>query len=192
MNEEGLLDVEQDSEIISDDTLSDQTDNPIGVVEVVPMTEEEIVQLAQGDILSDIGLGTISDSYLDYFEGIVQKLNINEHYVIWRASDNQYYIAYGEDIEENSGYFVGDCDYVTIFRDSGNTYNSPWYVSHGYGELDLHTTTYFVYSDLGKHPTVERGFSSLEAHAILFAIGFAVVYSVCHDIFDYVLGHLRR
>lgn len=192
MDENDIMDVQQTSETGSDDNITDTSADPVGAVEVVEMTEEEVMLLADGDTLSDIAYGTISDTYLDYFEGIIQKLQPDQHYVVYKSGDYSYVLAYGEEIEESSGYFVGSCDYVQIYRESTSNYNSNWYVSHSTGTLDLSTSLMFVYSDLGNHSTLERGFSSLEALCLLFAVGFAVVYSVCHDIFDYVLGHLRR
>ena len=45
---------------------------------------EEVLPEAVGFALGDTYPGTISDTYLDYFEGIVQKLPFNSHYVICR------------------------------------------------------------------------------------------------------------
>lgn len=195
MGENDIMDDEQTTPSSSDGSVVDSSGDSIGAVEVVPMTEEEIALLESGTLYAvgdTTGYGTISDSYLDYFEGIVQKLTPDQHYVIWKSGDYSYTLAYGESIKESTGIFTGACDTVQIYRDASSGYNTNWYTTTGSGELSLNSASLFVYSDLGMYPTVERGFSSLEAHTILFAVGFAIVFSVCHDIFDYVLGHLRR
>lgn len=179
MDEDNILDVQQPFEAGDVSSISDETDTPND-------NEIEVYALGSGTY------GTISDTYLDYFEGIIQKLSPDEHYVIWKSGDYSYTLAYGEDIAEEDGIFTGGCDVVQIYRDSSSNYNSNWYVEYSSDSLNLNTSQLFVYSDLGMYSTVERGFSSLEADTILFAVGFAVVFSICHDIFDYVLGHLRR
>ena len=179
MDEDIILDAEQSNETDDFSILSDETD-----------IEDDYT--IEPYVLDSGSYGTISDTYLDYFEGIVQKLPLDQHYVIWKTGDNSYTLAYGEDIREDSGSFYGSCDVVEVYRSSASGMNNIWQVRKGSDTLSFDSTNLFVYSDLGMYPTVERGVSSLEAHALLFAVGFAVVYSVCHDMFDYVLGHLRR
>lgn len=195
MDEDNILDVEQSDETGNVGDLSD-SDTGSGADSVEVMTDEELAELEEGDVsayaLGGGSYGTISDTYLDYFEGIVQKLSPEEHYVIWKSGDYEYTLAYGEEVTESDGIFTGLCDVVRIYRDSSGSYNSVWYVETASDSLSLDSSQLFVYSDLGMYSTIERGVSSLEANTILFAIGFSVVYSVCHDMFDYVLGHLRR
>lgn len=182
MDENDILDVEQSFEVVEDGSVIDESDTADSI-----STVDDGVQLLA---LSDTSYGTISSTYLDYFTGIVQKLPYDEHYVIWKSGDYRYTLAYGEGISLNGSVFSGDCNVVQIYRSSGS--NSYWYVDNSTDVLSLNANRLFVYSDLGMYPTVERGFSALEASTVLFAIGFAVVFSVCHDIFDYVLERLRR
>ena len=172
-------------EIVENDQLSEEIIAPIDEDPVLP---EEPVQVFS---VSGTYNGTISDTYLDYFEGIVQKLMPNEHYVIWRSGQYAYTLCYGENITLQGDYFSGDCNVVELYRSSDN-YNNDWYVSYSADILSLSAGDLFLYSDLGMYPTVERGFSSVESSMVVFAIGFAVVYSVCHDIFDYILQHIYR
>lgn len=138
-------------------------------------------------VLNDTYAGTISDTYLDYFAGIVEKLFFNEHYVIWRSGLNEYTMAYGSDLCLNGYVFTGsDCWVITIWRESDN-YSSNWYVSHSIDSVDLDASTSFVYTDLGViFPTVKRGWSSIEGTAFLFAFAFMFVFIVIRDIFKYV------
>ena len=154
---------------------------PVRIVEEVE--EEEELQVFA---LNGAYQGTISDTYLDYFEGIVQKLPFDTHYVIWRSGEYAYTLAYGESIELSDGVFIGDCDVVNIYRNTSN-YNNTWYVGYESDSLRLDSADLFIYSDLGMYPTVERGFGSLEANAILFAIGFSIVFSIVTKLFGAVV-----
>ena len=65
-------------------------------------------------------------------------------------------------------------------------------VTFGSDTFDLTPGTGFVYSDLEHFASLTEGGTHLEMLALLFAVGFAVVYSVCHDLFDYVMEHVYR
>lgn len=200
--DENILDVEQGVETDSDGNQLDSSDASVSVPleeysaeNPLPVTviEEEVEDT--GVTYADVGYeyGTISDTYLDYFTGIVEKLPFTEHYVIWKSGDYSYSMAYGKDLEYYPDLISGyDLECVRLYRETGN-YNTDWKVkTEQLNNLELRTNDLFVYSDLGHHPTVERGFSALESSAILFAVGFAVVYCVCHDIFDYIMEHVYR
>lgn len=152
---------------------------------------EEILPEAVGFALSDTYPGTISDTYLDYFEGIVQKLGYDTHYVIWRSGSYSYTLAYGSGIELNGSTFTGDCNTVQIYRES-ESYNSTWYVAQGSDTLSLNADSLFVYSDLGMYSTVERGFGVLESNTILFSVGLAFVVFILHDFFAGVQKLFKR
>lgn len=152
---------------------------------------EEILPEAVGFALRDTYPGTISDTYLDYFEGIVQKLDFGTHYVIWRSGSYSYTLAYGAQIELNGSTFTGDCNTVQIYRDSDN-YNSTWYVAQGTDTLALNADSLFVYSDLGMYSTVERGFGVLESNMLLFAVGLAFVLYIIGDFFADVKRLFKR
>lgn len=135
--------------------------------------------------------GTISSTYLEYFEGVVQKLDPDEHYVLWKSGDYEYTLAYGEELQLSGTTFTGECDTVQIYRNE-NTYNSDWYVDYGSEAVRFSADKLFCYSDLGNYSTLQRGDNNVQSWALLFAVGFFVVYSVCHDIFDYVLQLRNR
>lgn len=184
---------EEETETVEEEVSSDsvfeysfENPMPVQIVEPVP-TDEEIEVFA----LSGSYAGTISATYLDYFRGIVQKLKPNEHYVVYRSGQNAYTMVYGEEVELNGGRFTGTGSVVNIYRNSSSS-NNDWYVDYSSDSLNLSVGTLFVYSDLGMYPTLKEGGSSLEATALLFAVGFAVVYTVCHDIFDYVMQYIYR
>lgn len=134
--------------------------------------------------------GTISSTYLDYFEGIADKLGYGEDYVVFREGQYTYKMFWGEGLEESSGHFTGSgLHYCSIYTGSGS---SNMTVSRGTDSLSITAGTGFVYSSLGDFPNITKGGTHIETLAILFALGFSVVYNVCHDIFDYIMEHVYR
>lgn len=195
MNEDNIVDIEQPDEpsengaeigesdiensnteiVLGADALEElfTEENPIPVTIVEEKEEEQQLEVFA---LSGSYSGTISDTYLDYLEGIVQKLPYNDHYVIWRSGQYAYTLAYGENIKLDGSRFTGECDVVNLYRDD-SSYNNNWYVEYDTDTLSLNTGSLYVYSDLGLYPTVERGFSDIEAKTILFAVGFFRCFS---------------
>lgn len=163
-------------------------ENPMPVVIVEPEEEEYEMEVFA---LSGSYPGTISETYLNYFRGIVQKLDWKQHYVVYRSGLYSYTMVYGEDVELNGTRFTGSGNVVNLYRNSSSS-SSDWYVSYSTDTLSLSAGSLYVYSDLGMYPALKEGGSSIEFAALLFAVGFAVVYSVCHDIFDYVMEHVYR
>ena len=110
MNEDNVMDVEQSDELIENDSEIGESSLENGDTEIVltaealeelltepsepfPVTivEEEVEEYEiEPYALSGSYNGTISDTYLDYFEGIVQKLPFDSHYVIWRSGEYAY------------------------------------------------------------------------------------------------------
>lgn len=134
--------------------------------------------------------GTISSTYLDYFEGIADKLSFREHYVAFRSSQYEYLMAWGQDLLYDGYQFKGSAlSYCRIYTGSGSNNMS---VTFGSDTVYLTPGTGLVYSDLDHFASLTEGGTHLEFIALLFAVGFAVVYSVCHDLFDYVMEHIYR
>lgn len=134
--------------------------------------------------------GTISTSYLDYFEGIADKLSFTEHYVAFRASQYEYLMAWGEGLQYDGYQFKGSAlSYCRIYTGSGS---SNMKVTFGSDTVYLTPGTGLVYSDLDHFASLTEGGTHLEFSAVLFVLGFTVVYNVCHDLFDYVMQHVYR
>ena len=158
---------------------------------MVVETEEEPVEEVEVFALTGKYYGTISETYLDYFEGIVQKLSPGEHYVVWRSGQNAYNMAFGEEIVLDGSYFSGDCRSVSLYRSASNTSNE-WYCSFADDSLSLSATDLFVYSDLGEYPMLERGGTYGTDFALLLAVCVVTVFMLGHSIFDYIVKHLYR
>ena len=188
---EGSETTEEVTEFVEVVDLPEYTvDNPLPVMLVEP---EEVEEQTELEVYSLTGkyYGTISETYLDYFEGIVEKLTPREHYLIWRSGQYAYNMAYGEDIELDGTYFSGECECVTIYR-SSDSYSNDWYVDFTSDSLALSASDLFVYSDLGMYPTVERGFKHEEGVTCLFAFCVFTVFLLAKSVFDYIVKYIYR
>lgn len=165
------------------------SDEPLAVYLV---DEPEVMASAETySVSGGVYPGTISSTYLDYFSGIVDKLGFNDHYVAFRSGQYEYYLVWGEDLEYDLNQFRGSAlQYCRIYRNSGSDGN--YYTEFGSDTFYVSPGSGFVYSDLGNFSALTEGGTHLEFTTILFAIGFTVVYNVCHDIFDYIMEHIYR
>lgn len=184
----GESETDSQEELIEEPAEVYSLENPMPVQIVEPVEEEYELEVYS---LTGSYPGTISDTYLSYFRGIVQKLNWKEHYVVYRSGQYSYTMVYGEEVALDGSRFTGTGNVVNIHRNTSSS-SSDWYVSYSTDSIALSAGSLFVYSDLGDYPELKEGGTSLEFAALLFAVGFAVVYSVCHDIFDYVMEHVYR
>lgn len=152
-----------------------------------PLEDYEVETYAVGSTYP----GTISSSYLDYFTGIADKLSPSEHYVAYRSGQYEYTMAWGKELQYDGSRFRGDAlSICRIYRYSGSNYD--YMVEWFSDSVNVSPGGNFVYSDLGNYAALTEGGTGIEFTALLFAVGFAVVYSVCHDLFDYVMQHIYR
>lgn len=186
--QEGQDGAQESAEEEKEETEPYSAENPMPVMIVEPEEEEHELEVFS---LTGSYPGTISDTYLNYFRGIVQKLDWKEHYVVYRSGQYSYTMVYGEEVALSGTRFTGSGNVVNLYRNTSSS-NSDWYVGYSTDTISLSAGSLYVYSDLGMYPTLKEGGSSLEFTALLFAVGFAVVYSVCHDIFDYIMEHVYR
>lgn len=157
-------------------------------VYLVDNPEESSIELyaASGSVYP----GTISTTYLAYFEGIADKLPLTDHYVVFRSGQYSYEMYWGDSLTESSGQFSGDnLNYCSVYTGTGSQNMT---VSWGTDSLALSAGTGYVYSDLGRFPNLAKGGTSVETLTILFALAFFAVYNVCHDIYDYVMEYIYR
>lgn len=172
MNETNDLLVEQ----------SDQTDN---IIPTPTPAADPLLDTPTVYVINDTYAGTISDTYLDYFRGIAEKLPYDQHYVVWRTGSNSYSMAYGENINVNGYYFTGEDLWITTIYRDGDNYMSNWYVHHDVDEIAIDAFDIFVYSDLGEtFPDLRQGGGNIEMYALLFAVAFLFAFIVLRDIFN--------
>lgn len=100
--------------------------------------------------------GNIGTSYLTYFQDLLPKLKLNDHYVFFRSDQYEYMMVVG-DLEYNDG-IITSADTVTVYTlTSNSSYNS--YYAYNVSTLDeftLYTSDILIYSDIGNFPELEE------------------------------------
>lgn len=99
--------------------------------------------------------GNISTSYLTYFEDLLPKIKLGDHYVLLRSSQYDYSMIVG-DITHDNGVFSSatPCTVYTLSSTSGyNSYNS--YTVTTVNDFQLVSNDILIYSDLGNFPELE-------------------------------------
>ena len=99
----------------------------------------------------------LSTQNISIFEGLVAKVPLNQHYVYWRESQNQYCFAYGDITLQGNGVFVGNgsitlCRYTGV-SSSGYSIYYTW-DSVTDNAFTLRAGENLVYSDLGAYPSL--------------------------------------
>lgn len=90
--------------------------------------------------------GTFSTTYLEYFKGMVYKLPSDAHYVVFRGSQYDYYLAYNTDWTVNGTRFNG-VGLTTIIRYS--TQNGNYILSTNTdSSFTLNASDDLIYTDL--------------------------------------------
>lgn len=136
---------------------------------------------------------TFSDVWIEYYSGVLANIG-NTDYVAYclrdyaDSSDDSYvdhYIMYYDLQIENDSLVAGAYPYMDIYREN----SSSGYICET-GMAELLTVPFPAYGSFGNLSDIRKGAGHNEVYAILFAVGFATVYSVCTRIFGYVL-HMR-
>lgn len=99
--------------------------------------------------------GNISTSYLTYFEDLLPKLKLTDHYVFLRSGQYEYSMIVG-DITYGNGVFTSSSSCTVYSMSTTNSYNS--YYSYNVSSIDtltLRPSDILVYSDLGDFPELE-------------------------------------
>lgn len=136
---------------------------------------------------------TLSTTWEDYFSGVLANMGDTEYiaYCLRDYASSSYssytdhYVLYYDLEVENGALVSGSYPYMDIYRDSSYGY----ICSEGTGTLS--SVPFPAYGSFDNCSDLRKGVTHNETWAILFAIGFAVVYSVCTRIFDYV-RNLRK
>lgn len=169
----------------TNDLLVEQSDQTDYITPTPTPAADALLDTPTVYVVNDTYAGTISDTYLDYFQGIAEKLNYDQHYLVWRSGANEYSMAYGEVLDVNGYYFSGsDLWITTIYRENDN-YMSNWYVRHDIDSIAVDASSIFVYSDLGEtFPDLRDGGGNIEIYALLFSVAFLFCFIVLRDIFN--------
>ncbi|MGL6220110.1 MAG: hypothetical protein ACRC36_18855 [Lacrimispora sphenoides] len=124
--------------------------------------------------------GSISTSVLTYFQGMVEKLPTDSHYVLFRQSIYGYRLVYGSDLRLTGSNFSGTgLSYVTY---DTSTYRLQ---SGSEGNFSLSAGTYLVYSDLGSvYPVLVTGVRNYEFKALFFLCALYLLFMVYRAFFS--------
>lgn len=135
----------------------------------------------------------LSTTFESYFAGVLDNIGDTEYLAFclrdyadssYSSYTDHYVLVYDVGVEDDA-LVAGSYPAIDIYR-SGSEY----LVS--YADYALTEVPFPAYGSFGTLSDLREGVSHNETGAILFAIGFAVVYSVCHDIFDYIMQLRRR
>lgn len=130
---------------------------------------------------------TLSTTWENYFSGVLANMGGTD-YVAYCLRDYvsssyssyvDHYVMYYDLEVENDSLVSGSYPYLDIYK-SGNSY----VCSEGTGTLS--SVPFPSYGSFGTLSDLRKGVSHDETWAVLFAVGFAVVYSVCTRLFDNV------
>lgn len=131
--------------------------------------------------------------YVDYFAGVLENMHDTD-YLAFCTRENVNGSSY---VEHNRLVYditvIGDqaqsgtypC--VDIYRSNSS---STYTVSHT--TYNLQVVPSFSYGSFGYFSDLRKDVGHSEIYAVLLFLGFFAVYSVCHDIFDYVMEHIYR
>lgn len=139
---------------------------------------------------SDVYEGSISSSILDYFKGIVEKLEPDLHYVLFRQDRYYYRLVISSDLVYQNGVFTAPadgCEYVLYY-----SYDST--VSAGQeGSFRLAVNSYTVYSDLeSPYPVLTEGVRGYEFKTVLFMLAVIFVFMLCDGIYKLCVYRFRN
>lgn len=128
--------------------------------------------------------GNISTSNLTYFQDLLPKLKLTDHYVFFRSGQYEYTLISG-DIKYANGVFSSGDDCTVYSMSTNNSYNGYYaYNVTTIDSLSLNPRDILVYSDLGGFPELEnRGVKYEIIQTILIIITLLAV--VIRSIFYY-------
>lgn len=136
---------------------------------------------------------TLSTTWESYFSGVLANMGDTE-YLVYCLRDyvsNSYssyvdhYVMYYDLEIKNDSLVSGSYPYMDIYR-NGNDY----ICNSGTGSLT--GVPFPAYGSFGTLSDLRKGVSHNETWAVLFAVGFAVVYCVCTRLFDNVRSFYSR
>lgn len=105
-------------------------------------------------VASDVYPGSFSSTVYSYFEGIMVN-NAGDDFVAWRASQDVYYLYWGDDFQVSGDTFSGSGSYVVYDSDY-----SGFSVSHGSGDFSVNARGGVLYTNVSDNypsfPAVEQ------------------------------------
>lgn len=175
----------------SDDAEEKLMDDELGGVPVVLTNDiSPVASYASNDGVSY----QLPAYYIDYYRGVLSNLGDTDYICFCSREypyNNDYWVehyrlVYDLDIDSNS-VVQGSYPCIDIYR-----YSSSASYNVDYTTYNLTSVPSFSYGSFGKYSDLRQGVTPNESMAILFFLGFAVVFSVLHSFFRCCVGLRRR
>ena len=175
----------------SDDTEEKLMDDELGGVPVVLTNDiSPVASYASNDGVSY----QLPAYYIDYYRGVLSNLGDTDYICFCSREypyNNDYWVehyrlVYDLDIDSNS-VVQGNYPCIDIYR-----YSSSASYNVDYTTYNLTSVPSFSYGSFGKYSDLRQGVTPNESMAILFFLGFAVVFSVLRSFFRCCVGLRRR
>ncbi len=155
-----------------------------------------VMVVAQADNSLAVGTGNgyqLPSYYVEYFKGVLDNIGdtdyvafcTREYYNNYNYIEH-YRLVYDVTVDNNTAV-VDTYPCLDIYRDSNNNYYNVLNTFYTLSEIPS-----FSYGSFGTYSDMREGMNYGTTYALLFFLGFYAVYSVCHDIFDYIMDKIYR
>lgn len=110
--------------------------------------------------------GTVSSTYITLFANILEK-HSKADYVVFRGSQYEYMLVYGELTLSGKKIAGEDVDIVTV--NTSSSYNSTQSLTFGIEPtFELNIGNSIIYSNLGDYPVIQGGVTKYEVQAFTY------------------------
>lgn len=183
--------IEDETESVEEETEESLYDDELGGVPVVLVDDAT----TSANYASSGGVSyQLPTYYVDYFSGVLANMRDTDYLCFCTREypyNNDYWVehyrlVYDLSVSDDS-VASGEYPCIDIYRHSSSSNYNVDRTTYA-----LTTIPDFAYGSFGSYSDLREGASHDETWAVLFFLGFFAVYSVCHDIFDYVMSRVYR
>lgn len=122
--------------------------------------------------------GSISSTYLEYFNGIIDRFPWGTKYLIYRAGQYNYMLVYGDALSESAGRFsASNANYVNIY-----TYNGTE-ITRGTDSVNVNVGNAMVYSNIEGYSNSLKGVTHAESVTFLFVVALILFFNIIKGLF---------
>ena len=122
--------------------------------------------------------GSISSTYLEYFNGIIDRLPWGTNYLIYRAGQYNYMLVYGDALSESDGRFsASEANYINIYNYNGTE------ITSGTDSVNVSVGNAMVYSNIEGYSNSLKGVTHAESVTFLFVIALILFFNVIKSLF---------
>lgn len=152
-------------------------------LEKLEVTGETIDGLSTSDNLLAVSgtayNGTISSTYLEFFNGYIDRFKIGTNYLIFRPDRYNYMLVYGDALTESGGRFsASEASYINVYVYDTTT------VTTGMDSVNVNVGNAMVYSNIEGYSSSLKGVTHAEGLAIMVIICVSVLFNVIRSLFS--------